>query len=133
MRQFSHWSARGFAAQFPDLLLGSTGMKSFRLLAILAFTMTAGPALADRLDGDWCSADGKHLRIDGPNIQIPSGLHITGDYERHYFSYMGPPGDPEEGQLIQMQQQSDEVMHLRRQVGGKDGPEETWKRCEFTS
>jgi hypothetical protein len=121
------------AANFQDLVAGSMGMKSLRLLAVLAVTFSAGPALADRLDGDWCSADGKHLHIEGQNIEIPSGLHITGDYQRHYFSYTAPAGDPEEGQFIHMQQQSDEVMHLWRQVGGKDGPAETWRRCEFTS
>lgn len=108
-------------------------MRGLRSIAMLAALIWAGPALADRLDGDWCSPDGKHLHIDGSNIQIPSGVQITGDYQRHYFSYTGPPGDPEEGQFIHMQQQNEQTMHLWRQKDGADGPAETWRRCELTS
>ena len=93
----------------------------------------AGPAFADRIDGDWCSADGKHLSIAGPRIMIPSGAEIAGQYDRHHFRYDGPAGDPEAGQTIEMQVLSDEEMWLRRIIGGEKRPVETWRRCQVTS
>ncbi len=90
-------------------------------------------AFADQIDGDWCSADGQHLHIAGPNIKLPSGARITGDYNRHGFHYVGPAGDPEEGQDIRMSQQNDDLMYLQRRSNGTDGPPESWRRCNITS
>lgn len=101
--------------------------------AFVAMSASVLPALADRIDGDWCSADGKHLSIEGPRIMIPSGAEISGQYDRHGFRYSGPAGDPEAGQAIEMQQLSDEEMWLQRTVGGEKMPVETWRRCQVTS
>lgn len=98
--------------------------------AVLSMT---GVALADRIDGDWCSPTGKHLRIEGPRIMIPSGAEITGQYDRHAFRYSGPQGDPEAGQTIEMRQLSEEEMLLRRTVGGQMQPIENWRRCQAVS
>lgn len=103
------------------------------VLAALIFMVSATVAHADRIDGNWCDANGKTLAIDGPNIVIPSGKAITGEYDRHNFRYVGPAGDPEEGQDIHMSQQSEELMYLWRRIGGKDGPVENWRRCQATS
>lgn len=114
-------------------------MRRFRKSMISTITVIAGlvatavPALADRIDGDWCSADGKHLSIEGPRIVIPSGAEISGQYDRHHFRYSGPAGDPEAGQIIEMQQLSDEEMRLQRTAGGEKMPVETWRRCQVTS
>lgn len=105
-----------------------------RIISVIALLCAgAGPALADRIDGDWCTANGKHLKIDGPRIQIPSGLVIEGNYDRHNFDYVGPAGDPEEGQAIHMSQQSEESMLLWRKTGDVQGPAEEWRRCSVTS
>lgn len=98
-----------------------------------AFLLTTTlPALADKIDGGWCSKDGtKRIHIDGPNIEIPSGRKITGDYTRHGFTYTGPPGDPEDGQDIRMVQQSEEHMILYRST--KPDSFEDWHRCQVTS
>ena len=100
---------------------------------LLAGILFPAAALADRIDGDWCSPDGKHLHIEGPAITIPSGAQIIGDYGRHSFRYEGPEGDPEAGQVIEMRQLSDEEMVLIRSTGGKPGTPETWTRCQATS
>jgi len=34
-------------------------------MAFAIVTFAAGPALADRIDGKWCSPDGKHVEIQG--------------------------------------------------------------------
>jgi hypothetical protein len=101
------------------------------LAAFAIFSVT--PAFADRIDGNWCSPNGKTLTIDGANIIIPSGKAITGDYDRHNFRYAGPADDPEEGQDIHMSLQSEQLMYLWRRIGGKDGPVENWRRCQTTS
>lgn len=103
------------------------------ITAIAGLAATVVPALADRIDGDWCSTDGKHLSIEGPRIMIPSGAEISGQYDRHQFRYSGPAGDPEAGQTIEMQQLSDEEMRLQRTTGGEKMPVETWRRCQVTS
>ncbi len=97
------------------------------------FALSASAALADRIDGDWCDATGKHLKIDGATIEIPSGRVITGDYGRHAFRYVGPEGDPEAGVEVVMQLFSEEEMGLIRRAGGQNQPVETWRRCQATS
>lgn len=97
------------------------------------FVLSASAALADRIDGDWCDATGKHLKIDGSKIEIPSGRVITGDYERHAFRYLGPEGDPEAGMEVVMQLFSEEEMGLIRRASGQNQPMETWRRCQATS
>lgn len=91
------------------------------------------PAQADQIDGDWCSASGQHLAIDGPAITLPSGAETIGSYWRHGFRYEAPEGDPEAGQIVEMRQLSDEEMVLIRSTGGKPGTPETWTRCQATS
>lgn len=104
-----------------------------RMAATAFGVLVAAPAIADRIDGDWCSATGLHLRIEGPRITIPSGAEITGEYDRHGFRYDGPEGDPEAGQTIVMRQLSEEEMLLRRIVGGQAQPVENWRRCQAIS
>ena len=106
---------------------------AFGIPAALAFVLASLPAHADAIDGDWCSRDGRHMRIEGPSITIPSGARISGDYSRHTFRYSGPAGDPEEGQDIAMRLLSEELMTLTRTAGGDAGPAEEWRRCQAMS
>lgn len=93
--------------------------------AVLAL---ATPALADRIDGEWCFAS-QSLQIEGPKIRTPGGNNITGDYSRHGFAYVVPANEPEAGTQIVMHLVSEEQMTLTR----KDKPDETWRRCKVTS
>lgn len=97
------------------------------------FLLSASPALADRIDGDWCDKTGRHVKIDGPTVEIPSGKVIQGEYDRHGFRYVGPQGDPEAGVEVVMQQFSEEEIGVIRRVNGENQPMETWKRCQETS
>src|SRR5260370_42067568 len=49
-------------------------------------------SLADVIDGDWCRADGKRMKIRGPEIVTPGGNQTRGDYTPHSFSYVIPAG-----------------------------------------
>ena len=80
-------------------------------LLIAAFA-TAKPAFADAIDGEWCSPQGENLVIDGPQIRIPSGKTIQGQYQRHEFAYQVPEGEADYGQVIYMNLINEELMWL---------------------
>ena len=61
------------------------------------------PALADAIDGDWCRSDGKRMTIRGPAIVTPGGRQTNGDYNRHFFSYVIPPGEAGAGATVSIQ------------------------------
>jgi hypothetical protein len=99
-----------------------------RLLMSVAGLLAVSPALADRIDGEWCHSTGS-LVIEGPKIRTPGGSNIEGRYSHHNFSYKVPASEPDAGNDIDMRQLSEETMMLTR----KGKPEETWKRCKVTS
>jgi hypothetical protein len=101
-----------------------------RLALVLASVCFAAPALADRIDGDWCFPDGRHFTIDGPKITTATGQRLNGDSRRHFFSYVVPPPDAKAGAVVQMALADEETVHLSV---GSEGPTETWKRCSPTS
>jgi hypothetical protein len=96
----------------------------------LAFT---SPAFADAIDGEWCSPKGLRLKIAGPDITIPSGSAIKGDYARHHFAYVAPAGDPDAGASVLMQLLNEEEMNVYKARDGKTGEPELWRRCQVTS
>ena len=100
------------------------------ILAAAALAALASPAVADRIDGEWCHAS-QSLQIEGPSIRTPGGSQIKGDYSRHGFFYVVPAPEPEAGTEISMRLLSEEVMMLSRK--SPDRPEETWRRCKVTS
>ena len=97
-------------------------------IAVLFLILAPYSALADAIDGDWCSpTDAKQFRIDGAGITTPAGTQTTGDYSRHAFSYVVPVGDPGAGDEIDMQLLNEEEVQVA--VGG--GPPEIWRRCDL--
>ena len=44
-------------------------------------------ALADQIDGSWCSLDGKSISVDGPQVTTPGGKNITANYNRHHVDF----------------------------------------------
>lgn len=89
------------------------------------------PALADAIDGDWCSADGRHLSIAGPAIVTPGGARMEGSYTRHSFIYTAPTGEPGDGQEVQMRLLSETLVQIR--FGPPESPVQTWHRCSPTT
>src|SRR5579859_724378 len=92
----------------------------------LALALSAGSARADKIDGFWCDDTGQRLSIDGPAIVTPAGNAITGDYNRHFFSYVVPSGEPNGGATMQMRLLNEETMQRR---AGPGATVETWHRC----
>ena len=83
--------------------------------------------VADAIDGDWCRSDGKRMTIRGPAIVTPGGQPTSGDYTRHYFSYVIPPGEPGAGATISIQLLGEYLAHARQ---GADGSVQEWRRCQ---
>jgi hypothetical protein len=99
-----------------------------RRLALAALVVgAAGPAWADVIDGDWCQPDGRRFSIHGPAIVTPSGTATSGNYSRHFFTYVVPAGDPGAGITIFMRLLNENTVDLRR--GADQDPGEIWHRC----
>ena len=97
------------------------------IAAALGALLPGGAALADAIDGDWCSADGmRNVRISGPQITTMTGQATTGIYDRHAFSFVVPDGDPDAGTEVHMRQMNDEQVS----VAHGDVPPEVWQRCK---
>ncbi len=93
--------------------------------------LVASPALADRIDGKWCSPEGKHVEIEGPKITTPGGAKMEGNYTRHSFSYTVPPAEPQTGSVIYMVLLNEETMEVR--IGNPVGQAAVWRRCQNIS
>ena len=109
---------------FKKLKLGICRFLMFAALSTVSFD-----AHADAIDGDWCNKSGKHLKINGSNITTPEGPQITGDYDRHSFSYLSTAGGQHANKKIQMQLLSDDLMQMTL----PDGATQNWRRCELVS
>ena len=114
---------------------GRVAMRKLRYVAITAaaLTLAAAPAMADRIDGNWCFTKGRilSLSIDGPRIVTPGGRKMQGIYDRHGFQYTAPKGEMGDGQIVTMNQIDDDRMHLV--IGGRPGDDkkaQLWRRCK---
>lgn len=101
--------------------------------SIAALVLLTVPAIADSIDGDWCSPDGAHLRIEGPSITLGAGQSIMGKYDRHAFSYIAPQGDPESGKEIVFILRSETEMRRVRDPMAMPEHADIWRRCETIS
>lgn len=103
------------------------------ILAISMIGFLSNAARADAIDGDWCNMDGRHLRIDGPQIELAPGQLVQGKYMRHAFSYFAPKGDFDEGKEILFILRSETEMRRVRSPNAMPLHEDTWQRCSATS
>ena len=101
-------------------------MKGRVLGAALGTALVAAtPALADAIDGAWCH-EASRLTINGAAIVTPAGARIQGDYSRHAFSYVAPPGDANPGTTVSMRLINEDTVQLR---AGAQAATEVWLRC----
>jgi hypothetical protein len=100
-----------------------------RNLMLAAVLLLAAPtaALADAIDGDWCSTDGQHMTIHGDDITTPGGKQIKGNYDRHAFDYVVPAGEPGSGDTVNIVLRG-EYLAVSRQ-GAANAPLKEWRRC----
>ena len=67
------------------------------------------PAVADAIDGNWCSGV-KKMEISGPKIVTPGGNSIEGVYGRQDFTHIVPAGEP--GASVDMDLTGNDDMRL---------------------
>ena len=95
---------------------------------VLVGTVIATPALADRIDGEWCDGS-RHFIINGPTIVTPGGSSIQGQYGRHDFKYTIPESEPGAGGTVDMRLINDDNVNVN--YGSE--PPKVWRRCKVTS
>jgi hypothetical protein len=95
----------------------------------IALLLFASPAHADAIDGDWCNARDEHLTIIGPQITLPTGKSLIGQYRRHEFAYQAPAGETNAGQTIFMQLFDDYDMTSYILENNQPASPINWTRC----
>jgi hypothetical protein len=91
-----------------------------------ALCLSATAARADAIDGNWCRGDGKRMSIRGPEIVTPGGTQMRGNYDRHFFSYVIPAGEPGAGNTVSITLLGEYLAHARE---GSDPAIQEWRRC----
>jgi hypothetical protein len=101
--------------------------------ALAAACLASRSALADVIDGEWCTVDNTlHIVIDGPHIVTPGGHAIQGDYSRHRFSYIVPADEPGGGQTVFMVLVNPETVNSRSGAdagSAANAPVLVWHHC----
>jgi hypothetical protein len=109
-------------------------LKSALLAAALICASTQA-ALADRIDGTWCSPEGRSVSIDGPNVVTSRGNAVNANYNRHHIDYAIPAGEPDEGGTFRADQLNDNQIQvvLIGASGEPKGDAEIWTPCKPVS
>ena len=105
--------------------IGVTPTRSRLIGLIVAVLVLPGVARADAIDGHWCHDDGRRFEIAGPVIVTPARSRTSGQYDRHYFSYVVPTDDPGAGSTIEMVLMGETALRLK----AGNTAEEIWNRC----
>ena len=101
------------------------------VIALVLLLLAAGAAHADAIDGDWCSADGQRMSIQGATIVTPGGNKLQGNYTRHAFDYVIPAGEQGSGEPVNILLRG-EYLAVSRQ-GAASAPLKEWRRCRETT
>lgn len=105
------------------------------ILAIVFLTASTVAAMADRIDGNWCSPAGATMSIEGTRGVTPGGNIVKGRYDRHNFDYEIPKGESNAGGRVSASQIDDQ--HIRVTAAppnqAEPAPHAIWTRCEVVS
>ncbi len=102
------------------------------LVMIFLVTSTA-TALADKIDGTWCSPSGKRISIDGPQVITPSGKTVVARYDRHHIDYVIPEGEPNAGNRFAADQLNEEQIRVSVVSEAKSQAPKIWTPCKQIS
>jgi hypothetical protein len=99
-----------------------------RCCIILVFTLLtlAKSAFADAIDGEWCLG-AKKLFIKGPEITLPEGGSIDGDYSPNTFVYIQPAGG-----VVYLNLIAEDELNFYLVNDGNVTDAVLWKRCGST-
>lgn len=93
--------------------------------ALALLIITASPACADAIDGDWCSEEGRRISIQGPSVTTPAGVRMQGQYSRHSFAFTMPAAEADAGAQVDMALQGETRVSVR--IGAAEA--RIWRRC----
>lgn len=105
------------------------------VLAMVLLIGSTANALADKIDGTWCSPSGKSISIEGVRVTTPSGRTVIARYNRHHIDYEIPEGEPNAGDLFTADQLNEQQVRVSVVGEGKsdtDAPE-IWTPCKQIS
>jgi hypothetical protein len=110
----------------------------FKLLVLTFSIIMASTihALADRIDGAWCSPSGESMTIEGSQAITPGRKSVTGNYTRHHFDYVIPQEEKDAGEIISADQIDDKNIQVRVLRGPDQKtsePDKIWQRCDVIS
>ncbi|NNE24823.1 MAG: hypothetical protein HKN11_19665 [Rhizobiales bacterium] len=103
------------------------------VVVIIATAMLSQTVRADIIDGQWCSADGRRIKIDGEYVVTPGGNWIKGEYDAHHYVFKIPAIEKNGGKEADMVLVSAKVAHIRYRIDSveeKTLAPEVWKRCD---
>ena len=105
-----------------------------RLLGSLVFLLLfAGTALADRIDGNWCTGSTQRIEINGPKISLNNRPAFDGQYSRHEFLYTVPAGEDHAGDQVYLRLRGEEDMTSYTIKNNEAVDPVEWKRCQAIS
>lgn len=104
----------------------------FTILTAALICASTQAALADRIDGTWCSPEGKSVSIDGPSVVTSHGNAVDANYNRHHIDYIIPAGEPDEGGIFRADQLNDNQIQvvLIEATGEPKHNAEIWTPCK---
>ena len=74
---------RSMAAAIASNLIGRRWRNIVALTLCLVALSSFEQAMADTVNGEWCSLDGRRLEISFENVRLNERHELQGDYDRH--------------------------------------------------
>ncbi len=106
------------------------------IAALFMVALSTSPALADQIDGEWCSPRGGRIVVDGSNVTTPSGASVKANHSRHHVDFDIPAGEESAGDHFSADQLSDNEIQvtISHNTSAKPVTQEIWtKHCGVTS
>lgn len=96
---------------------------------------SSGQALADKIDGTWCSPRGASVSVDRSTVITPGGNTVTANYDRHHVDFEIPAGEPDGGKRFSADQLNDDQIRvvILDPSGASATPSEIWTPCARVS
>ena len=88
--------------------------------------------MADSINGNWCSPDGRQIEISYEKVKLNDGNEVYGDYDRHHYVFRMPPEGAWAEATVDLVLRGQDVVIVRYISGS--GVEllsepEKWTRC----
>lgn len=116
-----------------DIFCGAHSKKFVMLFVLLGSTFNFDIAMADSVNGKWCSLGEKHFEISYEEVTLSDGTEVDGDYDAHHYVFRMPPIGDSGDTTVDLVLVRQDVIHVRfiSDSGIELLPQpEKWTRCE---